>query len=209
MTKIVTLVAALKASLPFVSKEEVRYYLNGTLFEHGLLVATDGKKMAAIKPDCYTNKDADPFIMPTDVIKQVVAVKGKGKTPLYVSIENGDQFWSVSVYQGDPTAEDYSLPPLATFAFKPIDGTYPDWRRVFPAVSALDNPAPACFDAAYLSEFKALGDCLKIFPNNAPTAPMIIRAKMPSIFEAVGVLMPMRSDDVSDPVPSWLGLKGE
>ena len=198
MSKIVTLTAALKATIPFVSKEETRYYLNGVAFDHGLLVATDGHKLAAIKPEFYTGADADLFIMPIAVIKQVVAVKSTRKVPLYVSIESGEVFWSATVKEGGEDS-----PALASFPFKPIDGTFPDWRRVVPKPDSFDKPVQAAFNAAYLGEFKSLGESLKIYLNNDANSPCIIRAKS-LCFEAFGVLMPMR-DSSGDMMPEWLG----
>lgn len=206
MTKIITLVSAIKAVIPFISKEETRYYLNGAAFDKGLIVATDGHRLAAIKPSDYDGADAELFIMPGETIKKICAVKSNRKLPLYVKIEKGVKYWAASVYEGKPDDES-ELPQLATFSFQPIDGTFPDWRRVIPSAENFDKPSQARFNAAYLGEFKSLGTDLTIYLNNDPAAPSLIRSSGID-FEAVGVLMPMRKD-VESVLPEWLGTVGK
>lgn len=101
-----------------MAKQDVRYYLEGILFESkdGILslVATDGHRMSVSHMDAPS---PEPFtaIVSGDTIK---AIQG---LPL------SDSF-NLSFYSNQVLLSNEQL----TFSAKLIDGRYPDWRRVLP-----------------------------------------------------------------------------
>jgi DNA polymerase III sliding clamp (beta) subunit (PCNA family) len=143
----------LRAALVCVSTEETRYYLRGVNVQPDggdlVLASTDGHRLfcgrcpldnattpvAPIAP-------AAPFILPAESIKK--ALTGyKGAT---IHVERAGDVWTL----GDVT-------------FKPVDGTFPDYRRVAPTQKTLgeDLGKIAQFKPAYLADMgkiqKALG----------------------------------------------------
>jgi DNA polymerase-3 subunit beta len=112
----------LRAALSHAAVKDIRYYLNGVLLEFTAsgdihIVATDGHRMfcglipAAIARWTDTpQKGPFSIIVPSDTVK--TAVKGKGDITLSAM---PDGRYSL----GDPI-------------FTPIDGKFPDWRRVIP-----------------------------------------------------------------------------
>jgi hypothetical protein len=114
------------------SKEETRYYLNGVLIEvynnQNVYVATDGHRLVAHR---QTFPDASKLtellasaIIPAEECK---ALKPKSATRnSYSATNHADLTFEpdgyLRVQRQDGTAR----------LFRPIDGTFPDWRRVMP-----------------------------------------------------------------------------
>lgn len=192
------LTKCLKAVQPFISKEETRYYLNGIGIDpSGVLIATDGHRLGAIKPVEFFGK-CDMFILPADSIKKILSVKPDTKhLPLYVTLDPVAK--TATIHHG-ATADNRMV--LASFPMTPIDGTFPDWRRVIPKDEAFEKPAHAGFNANYLSAFASLGEHLKLKLNSDPKGPSVMQGNT-SEWEALGVLMPMRTDDFAT-LPAWV-----
>jgi len=167
--------AYLKAALVCASTEQARYYLCGVYVDpKGFLVSTDGHRLfcAAIELDA-DQAPFDGWIIPREAIKQALA---------------GHKTDTIEITQTR----------VGVVSCKPIDATYPDWRRVLP--SDTPNNVPAQFNPAYVADFGKIGDLLSgkrkgsILPceihhnGDQPTA-ITFRAD-PSCF---GVLMPIRS----------------
>ena len=205
MSIITTRVECLKAVFPFGSKEETRYYLNGVYAESGLLVATDGHRLAAIKPALMESQGAG-FIIPSATIKQVLSIKAGKREELFC--EFNTETGVATVYTLD---RDKNRDSKGAFPFKPIDGTFPEWRRVIPAAENFNTAnhkdrnqnTGAGFNSAYLATFQAFGDKVNVFLNNDPGAPSLVTAKT-ELFEAVGVIMPMRSYELTAVLPEWI-----
>lgn len=100
-----------------MSKEQVRYYLNGICFDKGQYVATDGHRLHAVTCDAL---DLDKVIVPREAIEYAIA--SKVKTVRFMFCENGVQI----------DCDDMSI------ITRYIDGTFPDYERVIPECS--DNP---------------------------------------------------------------------
>ena len=110
----------IKNVAPCISTEETRYYLNGAYFhsENDKLViaATDGHRLAKYTSDIDYSFDGK--IIPTKVLKLIKSlVKSGSNEPVKF------QFDSV---KGRAQIGDTIL------SFKCIDGSYPDFNRVFP-----------------------------------------------------------------------------
>lgn len=131
----------LRVAALFVSTEETRYYLNGVLVEPraggATLVSTDGHRLFAAK-DTHGEDNAPLFgalSIPFGVIKRALA-----------PFRAADYRENVTV----DLVEDEAGWTLGDVRFSPIDGTYPDWRRVIPSSTSGDT---AQFNADYLATF--------------------------------------------------------
>lgn len=107
--------AQFKAHLQICPKSDVRNYLNGTRFEvcangDAFLITTDGQMLLVTKlPPKWTGDAFDApqaFTIPRDDIER--AIKGV----------NGELLLTPTV--------------VGQVAFKGLEGTYPEWRRVIP-----------------------------------------------------------------------------
>lgn len=142
MTKITLQRDILKAVSRFMAKEDIRYYLNGVKVEvHravAYLVATDGHRFAVAR---VKGSPAEPW-EPCEAIipgEDVAAVLKRGsaadrKLPVILTVE-GDSF------EFDACG--------AITGGRPIDGRFPDWRKVIPAKVSGEV---AQFNTEYLME---------------------------------------------------------
>jgi DNA polymerase-3 subunit beta len=104
----------LKAALYCASNEESRYYLRGVhLSTSGHMVTTDGHRMFVAKLAEAVSQDV---IIPLDTVKAALKLAGKKAETLEL---NGNTLGGVT--------------------FTPVDGTFPDWRRVIPAAEGFAN----------------------------------------------------------------------
>lgn len=109
----------LKAALTHAADRDIRYYLNGVLLEVTAsgsmhMVATDGHRLFAGLVDAPAWQDkpqAGPWsiIIPRDALK--TACTGKDETLLLQAMGDGRYM-------------------LGNTVFSPVDGKFPDWRRV-------------------------------------------------------------------------------
>ena len=108
----------LKAALLFASKKDVRYYLNGVLFEilngQARLVATDGNMLGVFQLGECSIPDTQ-IIIPREKI-EVIKLKADE-----VTLRPGDGKTCAIVYAGNE------------YTFTAIDARFPDYRRVIPS----------------------------------------------------------------------------
>jgi DNA polymerase III beta subunit, central domain len=136
-----TFIAALKFANHASSKKDIRYYLEGVLFQFRgknlHLVGTNGMALAAITLELLDAPayDAD-VIVPNADIKEIVKALSQDK--------QGGVIFKVELN------EDRKKPPVLTIeAFKQsitpkaIEAHYPDWRRVMPPEGVVSGPMPA------------------------------------------------------------------
>lgn len=110
-------------TLPFVSSEETRYYLNGVCLEIGhkddgmvRAVATDGHRLASRQHDLPKPvQSREAIIVPRFAVAAVLALTGDAEVEMSIGSGKADFRFGRTV--------------LRT---KLIDGTFPDWRRVVP-----------------------------------------------------------------------------
>ena len=131
---------ALKAVSRFASKSDIRYYFVGVLVEANetetRLVATDGHTMLvhrtpAENTHCWTG------IVPLDTVQAILKHKTASKrvdVPIELH-ETASQHELRIDYSGQ------------AFIFRPVDGQFPDYRRVIPQKI---TGKPACYQPEYL-----------------------------------------------------------
>lgn len=148
---------------PAVSTEETRYYLNGICFDvvDGALTlaATDGHKLAVIRRGVNVAAgDMAPIVPRVPIAAMAYLAKAGGSIRIEIG-HNGGRVISGA----------YSV------AFKLIDGSFPDWRRVERSVDPL---APSLYIMAaelsgHIATAAKKGRC---YPLIIETAPDSIRA---------------------------------
>ena len=183
----------IKAAALVASTEETRYYLNGVCLEarngHITAIATDGHRLVAFEVGRTNDtKESWSHIIPLSILKNLKVLKVKGKNSRLPAILNTTADGKISL--------EYDR---NTITFAPIDGTFPDWRRVIPTEC---NCEIAQFNVNYLADMKKvadatdadkLGDIVVIGHNGV--GPAIVR--LPIAIPHVAVIMPMRVKDVS------------
>lgn len=174
----------LKAAILCASTEATRYYLNGVAIQAApegvVAVATDGHRLAAFNLPEHQSSETFSIIIPHHIIHDIKLNKAIDfaelvvESPLKASI----------AYNGQTTI------------FQPIDGTFPDWKRIIP--TELSGEV-AQFNPDYLQSFakmvKLLGRPSKsalpfhLAHNGGGPARVILTTD----FDHCCVIMPMRS----------------
>lgn len=191
---------ALKVCAPFQSGDAARYYLNGVLFSKGRLVATDGHRMAVIKPAVYEG-EAEDFILPRDCVALLCRVKPDIRHQGILIELDGEK--AVAFQKTDNERRH-----VAMFFYKPVDATFPEWQRVLPDPEEMkcigDQVLIAAFDTAYLADFKVFGKNVSLHMNGDARCPIIVRADTDS-YSAVGLLMPVAGEKrENETLPAWV-----
>jgi hypothetical protein len=205
MLKVTLNIRALRAVLVAVSTEETRYYLNGVNLEFTpdgvIMAATDGHRMIVLRQPygehAATGAHAS-VIVPRDLVAKL---KVKLKTLDETTLTIGDDGRLTFEHAGE------------MFGGSRVDGTFPDYRRVVP--QDLDGK-PAQYDPIYLADFakarKELGGDRTTSPvvRYNGDSPAVVDFAYGTGFEAIGVLMPLRTTDrtlyyswASAPMAAW------
>ena len=181
------------------SSEETRFYLCGVLVEIEpravTYVATDGHRLFAHRGELGAGDEDNTllghFIIP---MKSCRAIKlGKKAFTDQAMLTRGDDGGMF----------------LAHFAerhyFKPVDGEFPDWRRVMPKKG---GEAYAHFDGRLVATFPAIAAALGDDKGSPRICPMDANSPALVVFHGredttFGVIMPMRGEKVSRIVPAW------
>lgn len=182
----------LKAALHTAPKTDVRHYLNGVFVEvrSGFyrIVSTDGSNMSVFhnfEPECAEALD---LIIPRDIIENLPKQKG-----LTITLKKLDGFWC-----------------LGSTLFTPIDGRYPEYRRVLPKDT---NGQAAQLLHEALSLFGKTADLMvkkgahvRVWYNGDDASAITI-ADLP---EFMGITVPLRKQFLTkmnmDQYPTWVNL---
>jgi hypothetical protein len=130
------------------STDKTRYYLHGVYVEiapwHVTYAVTDGHVLVAhreeLADDAPDNEMLGSFIIPTAMCAKFKLKKGAS---------------TVGTIMGD--AEDLTIAYGAErIGFKPVDGTFPEWRRVVPALP-MGEIKPAQFLPSNVSRLANVG----------------------------------------------------
>ena len=160
----------LKAAHLFISKEQTRYYLAGVNIEASegavRLTSTDGHRLFTAS---VAFEDPQPmfetFILPGDAIKR-----------------------ALTGYKEEMIEIDTVRETVGSVAYKPIDGTFPDWRRVAP--DKITGEA-AQLDPQYVADFGKAAKILRghlVIRHNGGSPAVIGFGRL----DCVGLLMPLR-----------------
>jgi DNA polymerase-3 subunit beta len=190
----------IKALLICAAKHDVRYYLNGVSVDaraNGdvVLVATDGHRLLAY-PVAVDNIEAlapGEYIIPREALEAVKPAKvGRTTLPIHIDIVTAPDTPDperVGVTIKGKTSITVTGATSAVTA--PIDGQYPNWRRIVPASTSGEL---AQFNADYVAGFgdvcKLLGGSYGPFINHNGGACAVV-TNLPG---ALGLIMPMRLD---------------
>ena len=173
-----------RAKLEYVAhcapKDDVRYYLNGVLIEASCMVATDSHRMA-VAHDPSDVEEWDPVIIPGDIVKTVLKMTPKSQE--VIPIESGK---------------------LGDISFTPIDGTYPDWRRVIPSKFSDELSQ---FDPKYVFEAHKASEKLHgknnvntVLRHNGVNGAMLYHVDHNDTFT---IIMPRRTEEPTDINLTW------
>jgi DNA polymerase-3 subunit beta len=190
----------IKSLLICAAKHDVRYYLKGVCVDaraNGdvVLVATDGHRLLAY-PVAVDNIEAlapGEYIIPRETLEAVKPAKaGRVTLPIHIDIvtapDTPDPERVGVTIKGKTTI---TVTGATSAVTAPIDGEYPDWRRIVPASTSGEI---AQFNADYVSGFgdicKLLGGSYGPYINHNGGAPAVI-TNLPG---ALGILMPLRLD---------------
>jgi len=187
---------ALKAASAFMAKNDVRYYLNGILFDFQpgelRLVATDGHVLFTARLEFENDYTGNHIISGADITKMQKLYTHKDPT---IAL----QF----AFLDDCSAIEISDGPLS-FKICLVDGVFPDWKRVIPKREKTDDAGQTIgINTAYLAKVaKALepltgkfnGVRMDVF---GPDKSIKFEPNLPSdlaitITECYAVIMPMR-----------------
>jgi len=160
------------------SGEETRYYLRGVALQvsegQGRIVATDGHRMMIHCFESHYSGQVD-IIIPIEAIKR--AFTGWKRTWQFIQIEGRDRYWKI----GD-------------VAFKPIDGTFPQWNRVFPKMDDGSAGRLAHFNHSYVGDLAKIGKLVgtdAVINHFGDNPAVITFGERDDVF---GVLMPLREE---------------
>jgi DNA polymerase-3 subunit beta len=171
----------LKAALLCASSEETRYYLRGVhLSTSGHLVTTDGHRMFAAR---LNERPAADVIVPYADVQAALKLAGARCKDIEVTSDR-----------------------IGQIAYQPVDGTFPDWRRVVPTGEETPSDKPGANDGAEHVHFNHafIGDMAKmaaILCGKADTAQSMLHpvsASHPCLVtfgereDCLAVLMPVR-----------------
>ncbi|AIR69937.1 MULTISPECIES: DNA polymerase III subunit beta [Dickeya] len=116
-----TLKRLIEATQFSMAHQDVRYYLNGMLFETGgeelRTVATDGHRLAVCAMPVGQSLPSHSVIVPRKGVMELVRLLDGGDTPLQLQIGSNN----IRAHVGD-----------FIFTSKLVDGRFPDYRRVLP-----------------------------------------------------------------------------
>ena len=168
----------LKAALFCASNEESRYYLRGVHFStSGHMVTTDGHRMFVAR---LNEQPAANVIVPIDDVKAALKLAGARAQEIEI---------------------DLAANKIGQISFQPVDGTFPDWRRVVPTgeenpsskPELNDGPENVHFNHAYIGDLAKMGKTLDgasmLHPRSASHPCLVTFGERADCF---AVLMPMR-----------------
>lgn len=191
---------ALKAAAVASSSEETRYYLKGVCLEprgtDALFVATDGHRLICFKEAGEIGGFPQKIIIPAHIIAQIK-----------VGARDVEARAELTVTEAGDLAIRYDG---VSYGFTPIDGTFPDWRRVVPMKFTGEA---GHFNPEYVLDFTkaariATGkrDAAARMQQNGPSDPALAAFYLErDDLEGFGVLMPMRGPDIGETTrPAWI-----
>lgn len=203
-TAIVSL-QALKAVALAASTEETRYYLRGVFLtvepRRSIYVATNGHVLMChaeeLGKDDPDNTLTGAWIVPSDAIAKLKLRKGDVPATLWAGEGQAKgQLCITHARTGDVTM------------FAPVDGTFPDWRRVCPrAIEKGDTVERVHFNPALIGLFGEVATKRERNPAGVFLHTRAVNEPAAVTFgydtQTFGVVMPMRA---GEQLGNWAGL---
>lgn len=179
----------LRAMLLFVAKNDVRYYLNGVAIQGNRMIATDGNRILVCR-------------LPEDSGLQVIIPTREIKVALMLVEKVFNEF--------DETIE-ITTDHIGKVSYKPIEGKYPDFKRLIPKPFEGGMINGLAVNAAYMADYAKIGEIingkrsyravyLKQSTANKNTS---ILVHIDGCNDFFSLIMPMRIDE-STCIPDWL-----
>jgi len=215
--RITTQAKYLAMLLPFMSKQETRYYLNGIYVtphpaDDGiLLVATDGHRMGIIH-DRDGSCEHGPWTCTipkraTATLKIRPGVKNLHTKPCLAHFCGQALFITSFGFEPDDDPTSFGAHHLIGCHAGAINGTYPEWQKVVPTGIGKRTAKHLSFNPTYLADFKQVArlsgidhPVVTIFAPDTPNGPS--RILVQNVPEFAGVIMPCREEGVLD--QRWL-----
>lgn len=139
------MIAALKFISHASAVKDIRRYLNGVLFEFNnddlFIVATDGTRLAMANLSIEPTNIVGNYIIGNDDVKRIIATFAKVIGNIEFQIVESNVNMSCSG---------------VTISVKPIDGVFPDWRRVVPDPARDNKHCPPLCSRLLAEAAKAL-----------------------------------------------------
>jgi len=192
----------IKALMLIAPKNDVRHYLNGIAFDTTgkvpVAVVTDGHRLLALKIGAVDDDlPHGVYIVPRDAFASIRPLK-IGRTAMHVIVTLTA---SGGVGMLPPT---FTVAGATTAAGVCIDGRFPDWRCVVPLTVSGE---PGVYNPQYMADFGTVAGLLDgsgqphvLFAGNGANCAALVNLP----FDAVGVLMPVRSDPPCLTRPDWI-----
>jgi DNA polymerase III sliding clamp (beta) subunit (PCNA family) len=169
----------LKAALLCASSEETRYYLRGVfLSTTGHLVTMDGHRMFVAR---LNERPSADVIVPYSDVQAALKLAGARAKDIDVSADR-----------------------IGQIAYQPVDGMFPDWRRVVPTGEELpsgkpdDAPGAVHFNHAYIGDMAKMAAILCGKADTAQSLLHPVSASHPCLVtfgeraDCFAVIMPVR-----------------
>lgn len=187
-----------------ISKDNIRYYLNGVFITRreaggAYVVATDGHRMLVGYDNEAHVDEGEGVILATLRLPALVKLckPRKGSAiPRWVVINAANG--TASIYEA-ARGEILDTAPIATFNDALIDGTFPDFRAVVPQFKTDALQTSGVFSPELLGDFTVLGDGIRIISPEA-YGPALVVGERRDFF---GIVMPQRGDNVGSEPPAW------
>jgi DNA polymerase-3 subunit beta len=175
-------------------KSDVRYYLNGVLFEvteaGRFYVATDGHKLVAIREARQETDANGQWIIPRDVVLGIKLQKAGRNLVEYAELET----------DGAKAKLDYCSTGTV-FAF--ADGKFPDWRRVVPSKTSGEiaqyNPDYLVAVRDCAAATAGIGKYSGLYMLHNGTGPGLYQC---ASHDFIGLVMPLRADKADAYIPA-------
>lgn len=161
---------SIKQMMPFISKDETRYYLTGIYFDKNKLVATNGHILVKNETDC---KFDGCFILPTEVCKLISKLKDDVKFCFYKYKDKGH---SNVIFKNKKVK----------IISKTIDGVYPNYEKVINYEDTNDKMSIEVKNYVFMKRKTTIDfDKNNIEIKNQQTFKFLINHKMKGRYEAL------------------------
>lgn len=205
------------AALQFISTEETRYYLNGVFIEPHkdggvIMAASDGHVLGAVRDKTAHIVGDGGWICSVPKGPFITALKRKSAGTVHFV---GSSAYLTDAVLGQDATDPAFDPTIITaqhnaIAYaKPVDGTFPDWRRLIPS-AGVDASTRIVLNGKHFNQFNkavsALAEDgtpeLSIAMPRDMQSPIVIQSGRARDF--FGLVMPMREQEKAEANPDWL-----